>query len=206
MKFSPSLKNLKSLRILQVDHCHDYPLDILAKNPALGSLTHLMLHPHGLDHEDAYLRLEHLRALIQSKHLTSLRHLRLCCSDLGDEGCSLLRGSDLLGRLTALDFKRILADHEGQANAAGDGGGPQGDGQQQPQAVLLGDQLGGLKRLQAGGVGLGRDGVGGLGEFRVAHLGGLGHARHGGRWRELRPRRTPAPHYSRCALTRWVGF
>jgi uncharacterized protein (TIGR02996 family) len=99
-----ALKNLQSLRILQVDHSYDYPLDVLAKNAALKSLTHLMLHPHGLDHDDPYIRIEHLRALVESKHLTSLRYLRLCCSDLGDEGCGLLRGSDLLGRLTALEL------------------------------------------------------------------------------------------------------
>src|SRR5262249_16968426 len=99
-----ALKNLTAFRIFQLDHSYDYPLHILAKNPALGKLTHLMLHPHGLDHDDPYIRIEHLRALVQSKHLASLRHLRLCCSDLGDEGCGQLRGSDLLGRLTALEL------------------------------------------------------------------------------------------------------
>lgn len=99
-----ALKSLASLRILEIDHCHNYPLEILARNPNVTNITHLLFHPHGLDHQEPYLRMEHLRAVIQSKHLKNLRHLRLCCSDLGDPGCHLIRTSGILGRIKVLEL------------------------------------------------------------------------------------------------------
>ena len=54
-------RKLKNLRVLRVYHLgkdgcdvwhrgereqYEYPLDVLAKNPALGNLTHLLFHPH----------------------------------------------------------------------------------------------------------------------------------------------------------------
>ena len=43
------LKNLGNLRVLQIYHCHQYPLDRLARNPVFANLTHLLLYPHALE-------------------------------------------------------------------------------------------------------------------------------------------------------------
>src|SRR5262249_43261271 len=78
-----SLKTLNPLRVLQIYHCHEYPLELLAKNPSLGNLTHLLCWPHGLEPDDeAYIRSAHVEALARSPHLKSLTHLRLRCSDM----------------------------------------------------------------------------------------------------------------------------
>src|SRR5262249_32522585 len=63
------LKTLTNLRVLEVDHLHDYPLETLARNKALGRLQSVSFHPHGLDHEHAYIRLPGLRAVLRSPHL-----------------------------------------------------------------------------------------------------------------------------------------
>jgi uncharacterized protein (TIGR02996 family) len=107
------LKTLTHLRILEVDHLHNYPLDRLARNPALGQLTHLRLHPHGLDDEEAYIRLPGLRALLRSPHLKSLTHLRLCLSDMGDKGCEEIVRSGFLKRLKVLDLSHGCITNEG---------------------------------------------------------------------------------------------
>jgi uncharacterized protein (TIGR02996 family) len=107
------MKTLTHMRILEVDHLHNYPLDKLAKNPALGNLTHLRLHPHGLDDDEAYIRLPGLRALIRSPHLESLTHLRLCLSDIGDPGCEEIVRTGFLKRLKGLDLSHGCITDEG---------------------------------------------------------------------------------------------
>jgi uncharacterized protein (TIGR02996 family) len=100
-----SLKTLHNLRILQVYHARDYPLARLAKNPSLGKLTHLLLHPHALDDDEAYIRLPAVRALVRSTNLPSLTHLRLRLSDMGDAGVKEIISSGILKRLKVLDLR-----------------------------------------------------------------------------------------------------
>jgi uncharacterized protein (TIGR02996 family) len=127
------LNNLTNLRVLQVEHLEDYPLATFAKNPALGNLTHLWLHPHfWADYEDdepgpddvpgpnaGYLPLKSLAALLRSPHLKKLTHLRFRLSSAGDEGVALLIKHGWLRRLKLLDLRhgrvtdagaRLLAD------------------------------------------------------------------------------------------------
>jgi uncharacterized protein (TIGR02996 family) len=101
-----ALKSLSKLRILQIYHNYDYPLEILAANPAFQNLTHLLLFPHTLEGRDEgpYITLDGVRALVHSPHLRSLAHLELRLSDLGDEGCEEIVRSGILKRLKTLDL------------------------------------------------------------------------------------------------------
>jgi uncharacterized protein (TIGR02996 family) len=98
---------LPRLRVLRFDHSDSYPLDVLANNPTLGNLTHLLCHPHALRPGDpeAYIRLPQLQAICRSPHLKGLTHLRLRLTDFGDHGIQELIASGLLGRLRVLDLK-----------------------------------------------------------------------------------------------------
>ena len=73
------LKSLNHLRVLQIYHCWEYPLEVLARNPAFANLTHLLLHPKALgdwtDHDGPYITFEGTCALLHSPHLTRLTHL-----------------------------------------------------------------------------------------------------------------------------------
>lgn len=115
-----SLKNLTNLRILQIYHCHRYPLERLARNPAFSNLTHLLLYPHALepDDDEAYINRAGVRALLRSKHLDKLTHLQLRLSDLGDEGCEELVTSGVLGRLKMLDLMHGCITDEGARTLA----------------------------------------------------------------------------------------
>jgi uncharacterized protein (TIGR02996 family) len=97
---------LPHLRVLHVYHTYDYPLEVLAANKSLGSLTTLALWPHGLEPDDhhAYISFEAVRALVHSPHLTGLTHLHVYLSDLGDEGCAEIVRSGTLKRLKVLDL------------------------------------------------------------------------------------------------------
>lgn len=109
-----ALETLGRLRVLQVDHSHDYPLELLANNPSLGNLTHLLIWPHALEEGDqAYLRADGVRAVVASPHLRSLTHLRLRCSDAGDEGVREIVASGALKRLTWLDLRHGNVTDEG---------------------------------------------------------------------------------------------
>ncbi|HEY1191622.1 MAG TPA: hypothetical protein VGE74_28575 [Gemmata sp.] len=92
-------------RVLRVDHATSYPFDVLAANPSLGRLTHLLCHPHAQrpGAPSAYITLEHLRALCHSPHLTNLRHLRLLLTEFGDEGAEEFVTSGILKRLNVLE-------------------------------------------------------------------------------------------------------
>jgi hypothetical protein len=76
---------MPSLRVLQVYHSYDYPLQRLAENASLTRLTHLLFHPHAFEGEVS-LTLDGLRAVARSPHLRSLTHLRLRLTAFGDEG------------------------------------------------------------------------------------------------------------------------
>jgi uncharacterized protein (TIGR02996 family) len=97
---------LPNLRILQVYHSHEYPLTTLAANPTLTNLTHLLCHPHALEYgSPPFIRLADLRAVVNSPHLTSLKHLRLRLTDFGDAGCEEIVKSGILRRLETLDLR-----------------------------------------------------------------------------------------------------
>jgi uncharacterized protein (TIGR02996 family) len=99
-------EGLRSLQTLQVYHMNHYPLETLAANPSLGRLTELLLYPHSLeDGEQPYLRLDGVRALVRSPHLTSLRRLQLCMCSMGDAGCAEIVESGILARLRWLDLR-----------------------------------------------------------------------------------------------------
>jgi uncharacterized protein (TIGR02996 family) len=116
------LKTLQNLRILQVYHVTgEYALSVLAKNPALGNLTHLLCWPHGLEPDDdqAYIRLSGVKALVHSPHLKSLTHLRLRLNDMGDKGCQEIVASGILKRLKVLDLHGGCITDQGAKVLAG---------------------------------------------------------------------------------------
>lgn len=117
--------SLPELRTMQVYHISHYPLATLAANPSLGNLTHLRLCPHPYDEGEnrvgggSHLPVSQVRVLAESKRLTSLMHLQLWASNMGDEGIDVIIQSGLLKRLTVLDLRygcitdvgaRMLAD------------------------------------------------------------------------------------------------
>jgi uncharacterized protein (TIGR02996 family) len=97
---------LPHLRVLDVRHLTDYPLEVLAANPSLGQLTHLTFWPHALEPEDSasYIPARAVRDLVHSPHLKNLTHLHIYLSDLGDEGCAEMVRSGILKRLEVLDL------------------------------------------------------------------------------------------------------
>jgi uncharacterized protein (TIGR02996 family) len=113
MKQLFALKNLTKLRILQLYHNHHYPLEVLADNPALKNLNQVFFYPHMPDDQESQISLESVRALVCSPHLTSLTHLQLRLSDMGDEGCEELVRSGIFKRLKMLDMKYGRIGDEG---------------------------------------------------------------------------------------------
>jgi uncharacterized protein (TIGR02996 family) len=121
------LPNLTHLRELRVYHLGGrerqgvspvYRLDVLADNPVLANLTHLMFHPHqGEDWDDnhpiTYIPLEQVRALVRSRHLKKLTHLQLRLSDMGDEGVREIIASGILKQLKWLDLRHGCITDEG---------------------------------------------------------------------------------------------
>jgi uncharacterized protein (TIGR02996 family) len=107
------LKTLDKLRVLQIYHCHRYPLELLADNASFANLTHLLFYPHamepGEEDDGAYINLNGVRAILQSRYLQKLSHLQFRLSDMGDDGCAEFVRSGILGRLKLLDlmFGRI---------------------------------------------------------------------------------------------------
>jgi uncharacterized protein (TIGR02996 family) len=97
-----NLSNLQVLRVYGLDVV--LPLHVLARNPALGNLTHLLVHPQWtLDRE--FLPLDLVRELVNAPHLGSLSHLQLRLSNIGDEGVTAIIGSGILRRLGWLDLR-----------------------------------------------------------------------------------------------------
>lgn len=95
---------LPRLRLLQVYHANDYPVEFLAGNPAMANLETLLLFPRASP-GDPRLGVEGLQALGESPHLRSLRNLRCRASDAGDAGSQVLVETGLLGRLRTLDLR-----------------------------------------------------------------------------------------------------
>jgi uncharacterized protein (TIGR02996 family) len=95
---------MPNLRILQMYHSLEYPLEKLAKNASLGRLTHLLIHPHAFE-GDVACTLKGLKAIAKSPHLKSLTHLRLRLTVFGDDGVKEILNSGLIGRLKMLDLR-----------------------------------------------------------------------------------------------------
>jgi uncharacterized protein (TIGR02996 family) len=98
------LSSLTSLRVLQMNLSDDYPMGVLASNPALANLTHLALHPMAAARDgvsELYLHAHDLAALANSPRLRSLTHLRFQKSDAGVRA---LIDSGRLSRLKFLDL------------------------------------------------------------------------------------------------------
>src|SRR5262249_34682001 len=97
---------LPNLRGFQLYHGWSYPLGRLGANKSTGNLTHILCHPHGLEHGEApYIRLKQLRPIRRSPALTRLTHLRLRCSDVGDAGAEEIVRSGILKRLRVLELQ-----------------------------------------------------------------------------------------------------
>lgn len=116
------LATLDHLRIMQIYHCWEYPLEVLADNPAFANLTHLLFHPKADgawgDEPAPYIRFDGIRALLHSKHLTKLTHLRLRLTDMGDAGCEEIVSSGILKRLRVLDLRHGRISDEGARTLA----------------------------------------------------------------------------------------
>jgi uncharacterized protein (TIGR02996 family) len=123
-----ALPNLSHLRVLFLYHFgergdrrggpgYEYPLNLLANNRALGNLTHLLFHPHYRecypDPPSSFLPLTQVRLVLRSKHLTSLTHLQLRLSDMGDDGVREIIASGILNRLKVLDLRHGCITDEG---------------------------------------------------------------------------------------------
>jgi uncharacterized protein (TIGR02996 family) len=111
-----SLTNLRVLRMYALGDPtwsteHDIELDVLAASPALGKLTHLMVHPHFAD--ESVLPLRRVAPVFRSPHLKSLTHLQLRLSDMGDEGAREIVASGILKRLKWLDLRHGCITDEG---------------------------------------------------------------------------------------------
>jgi hypothetical protein len=125
----PNLGNLRVLRVYHLGICgsreerliYAYPLGVLAANPALTNLTHLLFHPHHPERythyrrggQRSFLPLELVRALVRSPLLPRLTHLQLRLSDMGDAGVRLLIDSGILKRLRWLDLRHGAVTDEG---------------------------------------------------------------------------------------------
>ncbi len=114
----PNLTNLRVLRLYALGDPvwsteHDIELDVLAANPALGKLTHLVVHPH-YAHESV-LPLRRVAPVFRSPHLKSLTHLQVRLSDMGDEGVREIVSSGILKRLKWLDLRHGCITDEGAA-------------------------------------------------------------------------------------------
>ncbi|MCE9561454.1 MAG: TIGR02996 domain-containing protein [Planctomycetes bacterium] len=105
----PNLTHLQTLRVygwgnIEDQDRNEVPLDALARNPALSSLTHLIVHPRYTP-DASLLPLSQVHALVNSPHLASLEHLQLRLSDIGDDGVSAFIESGILKRLGWLDLR-----------------------------------------------------------------------------------------------------
>lgn len=109
---------LAKLRILQLNHLWKYPLEVLARNPAMANLTHLLIHPKSAGSWSSdlpYIKMKSIKALLHSRHLKSLTHLRLRLTDMGDRGCQEIVDSGILKRLKSLDLRHGCITDEGAA-------------------------------------------------------------------------------------------
>src|SRR5262249_31045097 len=103
---------MPKLRVLRVAGAFDYPLDVLAQNESLGSLTHLSVEPvEPGGHQKLFA--DSAAALLRSPSLTSLQHLQLRFFTPGDGLCQELVDSGILARLRSLDLQFSEISDEG---------------------------------------------------------------------------------------------
>jgi uncharacterized protein (TIGR02996 family) len=105
----PNLTALQVLRLYGLGEQPDgretpIPLRVLARNPALAALTHLLVHPR-FPNGRAFLPLDEVRELVNAPHLAALSHLQLRLSDMGDAGVTAIVASGILKRLGWLDLR-----------------------------------------------------------------------------------------------------
>jgi len=117
------LKTLTNLRVMQIYHCWEYPLERLAANTHIQRLSHVLLHPKAsgawADVEAPYITFDGVRAILRSHHAKTLTHLRLRLTDIGDPGCEEIVRSGILGRLKMLDLRHgAMTDAGAQLLAA----------------------------------------------------------------------------------------
>jgi uncharacterized protein (TIGR02996 family) len=120
MKRLFALPTLSNLRVLQYYHETVYPLEALARNPALGRLEQLLCFPHSgagyaMDTKTfaGAIHRQHARALVKSRHLRCLTHLQLRCCSGGDEMVRDVVASGVLKRLKVLDLRHGRITDEG---------------------------------------------------------------------------------------------
>jgi len=101
-----ALPTLAHLRVLHVYHADEFPLEILAKNAALGNLQRIAFQPNtgATWNDQSPYSLEGFRALVRSRHLRNLTHLHLHQTNFGDAACEELVSSGILKRLKVLDL------------------------------------------------------------------------------------------------------
>jgi hypothetical protein len=105
-----ALPSLASLRVLQIEALDEYPLAVLAANPACRRLLRLHVQPR----VPPEVRRADLDALARSPYLLGLAHFRLWdARSLGDAACATLAASDLPGRLRVLDLQRCAISDRG---------------------------------------------------------------------------------------------
>jgi hypothetical protein len=124
-----SLPTLTNLRVFRHYHGTTYALEPLATNPALSSLTHLLIFPHSFSRsfdpahlgtndwighrEYPALQRDNVRAVVTSPHLGSLTHLQLRCCSGGDATIEDIVSSGILKRLKMLDLRHGLVSDAG---------------------------------------------------------------------------------------------
>jgi uncharacterized protein (TIGR02996 family) len=108
---------LPHLRKLTVHHQSHYPLETLAANESLVSVTHLAFWPHALlprdDGHGPYLPSEGIREILRAPAFRSLTHLQLRLTNIGDD---LIRELIAQGRFQTL---RVLDLWGGRVTDAG---------------------------------------------------------------------------------------
>jgi uncharacterized protein (TIGR02996 family) len=105
--------HLPHLKTLSLNCTHGYDTEAFRTNASLAKLESIHFLPHMMDDPEPYLRIQQLRDIVESPHLTSLKRLTLIASDLGNEGCALLVSSGLLFRLTHLNLSSGTITDEG---------------------------------------------------------------------------------------------
>lgn len=116
-------RTLNNLQVLQLYHNWTCPLEKLARNPAFGRLTHLLIHPKARGAwtrpvDEPYIKADGVRALLRSPHLRNLTHLRLRLTDIGDSGCDAIVRSGILKRLKVLDLRHGCVSDKGARTLA----------------------------------------------------------------------------------------
>ena len=93
---------LPELESLSLDAGYVYPLDVLGRNRSLSKLEELHIEPHMLEPGDDKSYVTGFQGFCKSKHLVSLRRLKLTCTEFGDEGVAQLVKAPFFPQLKVL--------------------------------------------------------------------------------------------------------